>query len=45
MCQGEDVYSGNTEATGKVCVYPVSTQDLPAAGYPWEEGTEEVKDN
>lgn len=45
MCQGEDVYSGNTEATGKVCVYPGSTQDLPAVGYPWREGTEEVKDN
>lgn len=45
MCQGEDEYIGNTEATGKVCVYPVSTQDFPQVGYPRKEGTEEVKDN
>lgn len=45
MFQGEDVYSGNKEAAGKVCVYPVPTQDPPAVGYPGKEGTEEVKDN
>lgn len=44
MCQGEDEYIGNTEATGKVCVYPVSTQDFPQVGYPWKEGTEKVKE-
>lgn len=30
---------------GKVCVYPVSTPDLPSVGYPQKEGTEKLKDN